>query len=150
ISGFHGREPDEKRWGIESGAIDSLSSRLSVNTAAGWSGQFSMGRLNRAETVHPLRPALRTTASASYMRRFSEAEWNTSLIWGRNHELEYTQLPNLPVFPLNSLRLQPRHIVSVPTRIPGQIYNSFLAESTLHWKRNWFWGRAESADKDST
>jgi hypothetical protein len=150
ISGFHGREPDEKRWGIESGAIDSLSSRLSVNTAAGWSGQFSMGRINRAETVHPLRPALRSTASLAYARRFTGAEWNTSLIWGRNHELEYTQLPNLPVFPLTALALRPRHIVSVPTRIPGQIYNSFLAESTLRWKRNWIWGRAESADKDST
>jgi hypothetical protein len=46
--------------------------------------------------------------------------------------------------------LQPRHIVSVPTRIPGQIYNSFLAETTLRVRRNWFWGRAESADKDST
>jgi hypothetical protein len=40
--------------------------------------------------------------------------------------------------------------VSVPTRIPGQIFNSFLAETTLRWRRNWFWGRAENADKDST
>src|SRR6476469_9452390 len=28
VSGFHGREPDELRWGIESGAPDSLSTRL--------------------------------------------------------------------------------------------------------------------------
>ena len=149
VSGFHGREPDEKRWGIESGAIDSLSSRLSVNSA-GWAGQFSMGRINRGETVHPLRPALRTTASLSYARTLANGEWNTSLIWGRNHELEYTQLPNVPVFPIRTSGIRPLHIVSVPTRIPGQIYNSFLAETTLRWKRNWIWGRAESADKDST
>ena len=40
--------------------------------------------------------------------------------------------------------------MSVPTRIPAQIYNSFLLESTLHRNRNWFWMRAENVDKDST
>jgi hypothetical protein len=41
--------------------------------------------------------------------------------------------------------------VSVPTRIPRQIYNSFLAESTVLFKnKNWIWGRAELTDKDST
>jgi hypothetical protein len=149
VSGFHGREPDEKRWGIESGPIDSLSSRLTVSPGTRWSGQFSIGRINRAETTHPLRPALRTTASLMYSRPFASGMWSTSLIWGRNHELEYTQLRNVPVFP-QELSLRPRHIVSVPTRIPGQIYNSYLAESTLRWRRNWIWGRAESADKDST
>jgi hypothetical protein len=40
--------------------------------------------------------------------------------------------------------------VSVPTRIPEQIYNSFLIESTLLFRnRNWVWMRAEAADKDS-
>ena len=149
VSGFHGREPDEKRWGIEGGAIDSLSSRLTVSMGTRWSGQFSMGRINRGETTHPLRPALRSTASLMYARPFSSGAWTTSLIWGRNRDLEYTQLPNVPVFPL-SRKVRPLHIVSVPTRIPGQIYNSFLAESTLRWRRNWIWGRAESADKDST
>jgi hypothetical protein len=151
VSGFHGREPDEKRWGIESGAIDSLASRLTVSPGARWSGQFSIGRINRGETTHPLRPALRTTASVMYARPFGSGSWTTSLIWGRNHELEYTQLPNVPVFPQAQARkVQPLHIVSVPTRIPGQIYNSYLAESTRRWRRNWIWGRAESADKDST
>ena len=81
------------------------------------------------------------------MRPLVRGHWSTSLIWGRNHDLEYTQQPGLPVL---AHRLAPRHIVSVPTRIPGQIYNSFLAESTLRLNRNWIWGRAESADKDST
>ena len=47
-------------------------------------------------------------------------------------------------------RLSPRHIVTVPTRIPRQIYNSYLLESTFHTGRNWIWGRAENTDKDST
>jgi hypothetical protein len=147
VSGFHGREPDELRWGIESGAPDSLSTRLTVSPTERWTGQFSIGRLNRFEATHPLRPALRTTASLQYVRPLARGHWSTSLIWGRNHDLEYTQQPGLPVI---AHRLGPRHIVSVPTRIPGQIYNSFLAESTLRINRNWIWGRAESADKDST
>lgn len=149
-SGFHGREPDEKRWGIEGGGIDSFATRLTVSPSARWSGQFSMGRINHGEITHPLRPALRSTASVMYARPLTSGSWTTSLIWGRNHELAYTQLPGVPVFPRSEGRLLPRHIVSVPTRIPGQIYNSFLAESTLRWRRNWFWGRAENADKAST
>jgi len=46
--------------------------------------------------------------------------------------------------------IRPLHVVSIPTRIAPQIYNSFLLESTLHRNRNWFWIRAENTDKDST
>jgi hypothetical protein len=147
-SGFHGREPDELRWGIEGGAIDSFAARLTVSPGTSWSGQFSMGRINRREATHPLRPTLRSTASVTYVRPLANGHWATSLIWGRDNDLEYTQLPNLPKFPAD--RLRPLHIVSVPTRIPRQIYTGLLAESTVKWGRNWWWGRAESADRDST
>jgi hypothetical protein len=147
VSGFHGREPDEQRWGLERGAIDSFAARLTVTPSANWTGQFSMGRIKGPETLHPLRPALRTTASIMHAR----GGWATSLIWGRNVDLEYTQQPVAPLFAASApSRFQPRHIVSVPTRIPRQIYNSFLAESTYRWRRNWIWGRAESADRSST
>jgi hypothetical protein len=144
VSGFHGREPDELRWGIEGGGIDSLSTRLTFTPSRRWSGQFSIGRINGAEVTHPLRPHLRTTASVMY----STGTWSTLAVWGRSNDLSYTQQPGLPVIPHGVLR--PRHVVSVPTRIPGQIYNSFLFESTLRRNWNWFWIRAESADKDST
>ncbi|MCU1238052.1 MAG: hypothetical protein JWP63_6019 [Candidatus Solibacter sp.] len=148
VSGFHGREPDELRWGIEGGAPDSLSTRLTVNPTSRWSGQFSIGRLNRVEATHPLRPMLKETASLSYTRPLFAGSWASTAIWGRNNELAYTQQPNLPVLPRSGIR--PLHIVSVPTRVPNQVYNSYLLESTLHAGRNWFWGRAENADKDST
>jgi hypothetical protein len=148
VSGFHGREPDEKRWGIEGGAPDSLATRLTFSPTARWSGQFSIGRLNRVEATHPLRPILRSTASLTYIRPLPRGSWATTAIWGRNNDLSYTQLPNVPVAP--SGQLQPRHIVSVPTRIPNQIYNSYLLESTLHTGPNWYWIRAENTDKDST
>jgi hypothetical protein len=146
VSGFHGREPDEQRWGLERGAIDSFATRLTVSPTANWTAQVSAGRMKGPELTHPLRPSLRTTASVMHSR----GGWSTSLIWGRNVDLSYTQVPGAPVFPATQSRLQPRHVVSVPTRIPRQIYNSFLAESTLKWRRNWIWGRAESADRDAT
>jgi hypothetical protein len=144
VSGFHGREPDELRWGIEGGGIDSLATRITVSPTSRWTGQFSMGRINHAEITHPLRPVLRTTASLMY----STGAWSTMAVWGRNNDLSYTQQPGVPSIPHGVLR--PLHIVSVPTRIPAQIYNSYLLESTLRKGRNWFWMRAESTDKDST
>lgn len=148
-SGFHGREPDELRWGIEGGAIDSFAARITVTPTSRWSGQFSMGRIASREVTHPLRPALRSTASAMYARPLARGHWATSLIWGRNVDLAYTQLPGFPIIP-HAPGPRPLHVVSVPTRIPRQIYNSYLAESTLKLGRNWFWARAESADRDST
>ncbi len=153
VSGFHGREPDEQRWGIEGGAINSISSRLTVTPTARWSGQFSIGRINQREATHPLRPTLRTTASITYVRPLSAGHWATSLIWGRDNDLSYTQLPpgqGPREVQFIEARPRPLHIVSVPTRIPRQIYNSFLAESTLRRGKNWVWGRAENTDKDST
>jgi len=144
VSGFHGREPDELRWGIEGGGIDSLSTRITLTPTNRWSGQFSIGRINHAEITHPLRPALRTTASLAY----STGTWSTIAVWGRNNDLSYTQQPGLPVIPHDAFR--PLHVVSVPTRIAPQIYNSFLLESTLRRNRNWFWMRAENTDRDST
>jgi hypothetical protein len=150
-SGFHGREPGENRWILDSGGIDSFSTRLTITPTQSWSGQFSIGRINKREATHPLRPSLRTTASIMYVRPLATGHWATSLIWGRNNDLAYTQLPNVPPFPIvTSSEFSPRHIVTVPTRIPQQIYNSFLAESTvLFQNKNWIWGRAELADKDS-
>lgn len=150
-SGFHGREPDEHRWGMEQGAIDSFAARATVTPTSRWAAQFSMGRVNNREETHPDRDSLRTSASLSYTRPVSGGHWASTLVWGRNHDLEHTQQPqqlvNLAGRP-KSGRLY--HIVTVPTRVPGYIYNSFLAESTILLRRkNWIWGRAENTDRDS-
>jgi hypothetical protein len=157
VSGFNGREPDEHRWDLDKGSIDSLSTRLTVTPTSRWSGQFSIGRLNNREVLHPGRAALRTTASLTYGRQMSNGRWTSMLIWGRNHDLPYTQQPatSFPGFSASIVRraaaiIRPQHFVTVPTRIPGQIYNSYLAESTLRLGRNWIWGRIENADRDST
>ncbi len=155
-SGFHGREPDEKRWGIELGAIDSFAARATLTPTANWALQFSTGRINNREATHPDRDTFRQTASVTYVRPLATGHWATTLIWGRNHDLTYTQKPNpellaqLQAAPPRKSNGQREHIVLVPTRVPGQIFNSYTAESTVFFRsRHWLWGRAELTDKDS-
>ncbi|MBM3787359.1 MAG: hypothetical protein FJW30_23620 [Acidobacteria bacterium] len=151
-SGFHGREPDENRWGIELGPINSFASRVTVTPSDRWAAQFSLARINNREATHPDRDSWRQTASITYVRPQSTGHWATSLVWGRNRDLPYTQQPNSDL-----LNILPRkgngrreHIVLIPTRAQGQTYNAYTAESTWFWKnKHWIWGRAELSDKDS-
>jgi len=53
VSGFHGREPNENRWNIDAGAIDSWSARLTLSPTRNWSGQFSLGTLHSPEALDP-------------------------------------------------------------------------------------------------
>ena len=138
VSGFHGREPGENRWSLDKGQIDSLSSRVTVTPTTRWSAQYSVGRLNRREQTHPLWPAFRQTASLMYVRPFARGHW---ALWGRNTDLSYTQPPNIPVLAPAAVRgthplsiYRPAHVVSVPTRVPPEIYNSYLLESTALFK----------------
>jgi len=154
-SGFHGREPDEKRWGIEIGAIDSFASRVTVTPTSRWAMQYSVGRINNREATHPDRDSFRQTASATYVRPMDRGHWATTLIWGRNHDLAYTQKPNgdlLSILQSNSKKANGRreHIVRIPTRVQGQTFNAYTAESTALFRdKHWVWGRAELTDKDS-
>ncbi len=127
FSGFHGREPGENRWTISTGDVDSWSTRLTVNPLPNWSGQYSIGRLHSPEALEPDEDQLRMTASVTYNRpiaRGSDDSWGnsaTTLIWGRN-----LTLPG------------------------GEVYNSYLAESTLRFlRRNYAWTRIENVDKSN-
>lgn len=123
-STFHGREPDENRWNIDTGKPDSFSSRLTVRMRSSLSGQFSVGRINHRESLEPGLATLRTTSSIHHNVRFSSGHVSSSLIWGRNKDL------------------------------PGQgtrIFNSYTAESTVEFRtRNWAWTRIENVDRDRT
>ena len=79
VSGFHGREPDENRWNIDTGRIDSWSVRATFDPTPNWSAQISTGHLRHPEAAEP-GDIQRTTASASY----STATWHSSLIYGHN------------------------------------------------------------------
>jgi hypothetical protein len=118
-SGFHGREPDENRWHIEVGPVDSWAARLTVAPSRDWNGQYSLGRLHSPEAIHPLEDVLRQTASVSYHRTWAAASLDATAIWGRNHTIGSTAKAN-----------------------------GYLAEATLHARnRHAVWTRAENADR---
>jgi hypothetical protein len=48
-SGFHGQEPNENRWNISQGKIDSWSTRLTLQPGKNWSGQYSYARIASPE-----------------------------------------------------------------------------------------------------
>jgi hypothetical protein len=118
-SGFHGREPDEFRWNIDSGAIDSWSTRLTVQPGQNWSAQFSFAHLTSPEDLHPDDDVQRMTASITYNRPLRRGSWASTLLWGRNRTLQ-----------------------------AGQVLNGYLAESTWQFaERNRIWGRIENVDR---
>jgi hypothetical protein len=83
-SGFHGAEPDENRWNVQSGAMNSYSGRFTFAPTSRWVAQVSAGHLTRLEAQEP-GDVVRTTASVEYIvpRPHGNA-FATSLIWGRN------------------------------------------------------------------
>jgi hypothetical protein len=116
---FRGREPDENRYDIETGALDSASLRLSWNPAASWALQVSRGRIASPEALHPEDDLERATASAIFHHAFGAATTQTTLAWGRN---------------------SPSH---------GKASDTLLVESALRLERSHtFFARAERAQKN--
>ena len=67
-SAFRGREPDQKRWDIETPRLDSWSVRATWNPSRYWSAQVSYGRLKSPEALEPGQDEARATASVQYAR----------------------------------------------------------------------------------
>ena len=118
-SAFNGREPNEERWSIQLGALDSWSGRAIVAPARNWAAQYSIGRLEHPEALEP-GSQWRETASVEYNRPLTTGNWATSFVWGRVHK------------------------IATDTTL-----NSYLLESTLSfWRRNYAFSRLELVDKD--
>lgn len=91
-SRFNGREPDEERYDIETGQLDSTAARLSWNPTANLSLQGSWARLIEPEQLEPGENSTRWSASAIYTRRLgARGWWSTTLAWGRR-SAEHDQL----------------------------------------------------------
>jgi hypothetical protein len=85
-SGFYGSEPNENRWNIDWGSMNSWAVRVSAAPTQNWLAQVSTGHITRPERQEE-GDVQRTTASLQYSRPMdSGTSWSTSLIWGRNHE----------------------------------------------------------------
>ena len=118
-SGFHGREPDEFRWDLDSGEMDSWSTRITANPKQNWSMQYSIGQLHSPEALAPDEDMRRMTASIMYNRPMQNGNWASTLLWGRNQSLT-----------------------------DGNVGNSYLAESTLQFmSKNFAWTRIENVDR---
>ncbi|WP_106640018.1 hypothetical protein [Allosphingosinicella vermicomposti] len=83
-SRFNGREPDEKRFNIETAPLDSTAARLSWNPTPNLALQASWADLKSPEQLQPDEDETRWSASAIYTRSFGEGKWwSTTAAWGR-------------------------------------------------------------------
>ncbi|HEY2647122.1 MAG TPA: hypothetical protein VGI34_09110 [Candidatus Acidoferrales bacterium] len=120
-SGFHGGEPDENRWNLNQGNIDSWSTRLTLQPGKNWSGQYSYARISSPEALFPNENQERMIASVMYNRPLHEGNWASSLIWGRTKSIE-----------------------------DHSIFDSYTLESTLRFlSSNYAWIRIENAERSN-
>jgi hypothetical protein len=80
---FNGREPDQDRWDIDFGKLDSVSARLWYKPSPSWELQVSTGHLIQPEELEPGNIE-RTTASASWMRQRGSSISAVTLGYGVN------------------------------------------------------------------
>ena len=83
-SRFNGREPDQHRWNIETGRLDSTAIRISWNPTRELALQGSWGHFEDPEQLEPGVNQKRWSASALYGRELA-AGWKlaATLAWGR-------------------------------------------------------------------
>ena len=84
VSRFNGREPDQHRWNIETGPLDSTAVRVSWNPTTTLALQGSWGHFTDPEQLEPGVDQKRLSASALYAREIAPG-WKlaATLAWGR-------------------------------------------------------------------
>jgi hypothetical protein len=84
VSRFRGREPDQNRFDIETGALDSTAARISWNPTGELSLQASWADQKSPEQLHPDEDVTKWSASAIWTHRLKEGGWwSTTAAWGR-------------------------------------------------------------------
>ncbi|MEB3197987.1 MAG: SCO family protein [Candidatus Sericytochromatia bacterium] len=121
-SAFNGREPDENRFDIDWGPLDSWSTRLSWFPGRHWVAQLSHGYLRSPSPSHPGDEA-RTSASLTSVANTALGRWSNTLVWGQNAEFESAVAP-------------------------PDVRQSYALESQLDWAgRHHAYGRYELLDR---
>ncbi|CAN5520911.1 hypothetical protein BH10PSE3_BH10PSE3_15110 [soil metagenome] len=119
-SAFRGREPDQHRYDIETGQLDSVATRISWNPTANWALQASWARINSPEALEPDDDEARTSLSALYARPLGDkGSISATLAWARKD------------------------------RIPGDALQAWLFEGAVQPDRHWtIFTRAEQVEQD--
>ncbi|MGV3524144.1 MAG: hypothetical protein ACO1RX_07965 [Candidatus Sericytochromatia bacterium] len=119
---FNGREPDENRFDLDFGPLDSWSARASWIPSPNWVTQISHGRLKNPEALLP-GDVWRTTASVTHVQEVGPGLLSSTLVWGMNQEFHEGE----------------------------QHLQSFGLESQYDWdsQRNHVYGRLEVVDKNA-
>jgi hypothetical protein len=82
-SRFRGREPDQDRFDIETGDLDSTAVRISWNPTPEWALQASWADLTSPEQLHPDEDETRRSFSALRTVRFDSGWWATTLAYAQ-------------------------------------------------------------------
>jgi hypothetical protein len=118
LSRFNGREPDQRRWNIETGPLDSTAARVSWNPTDELALQASWADLKEPEQLEPGVDQKRWSASAMYARELSPGvRWASTLAWGRR-------------------------------TAEGHSYDAFVAESSVKRDLWTFFGRGEITENN--
>jgi len=119
-SRFRGREPDEKRFDIETGALDSSSVRLSFNPTPNLALQTSWASIKSPEALEPHHDERRVSMSAMYARRVGDSGlFSATAAWARKD------------------------------KVPGEVLDAVLIEAAFQPNDAWtFFTRAEQVEQD--
>lgn len=119
-SRFHGREPDQDRYDIETGDLDSSAVRVSWNPTARLSLQASWADITSPEQLEPADDETRWSASGIYTQPAGDhGWWSSTLAFGRKE------------------------------RSDGDTLDAWLLESAYHPNDAWtFFARGERVEND--
>lgn len=119
-SRFRGREPDEHRYDIETGDLDSTAVRVSWNPTSNWALQASWADVHSPEQLAPDEDETRWSASAIYTQAMGDhGWWSVTGAFGRKEHGD------------------------------GDALDAWLAEAALHPNDRWtVFARAESIETD--
>jgi hypothetical protein len=116
---FHGAEPDENRWDLDQGALDSYAGRITVNPGAGLSFQVSACRREEPEAIE----------AGNQTRQTASVAWEKPLGPGGS---------------IAVLAASGRNLLPGDQEEWGNI-----AEATAHFReRHFVYGRIEQVDRD--
>jgi len=119
-SRFRGREPDEDRYDIETGDLDSSAFRVSWNPSANWSFQVSWADITSPEALEPDEDEERWSVSGIYTRPLRDGGWWSATAAFANKE-----------------------------RSDGVSLDAWLVEAAWHPNENWtLFGRGEAIETD--